>query len=168
MVFLGILILTAGLVAGCFSPAGVVAPMANNPPPVPVESSLRTGGSALAIAFDEGEIADTPAEAKEQFLKGLNCLSRYGEYNDSLEYFDAALAIDGNFTAAWLAEGVALHNLQRYDEAIACYDHALAITPLDPSVWNLKAATLTAAGRQDEAAACRERARELDPRYGSG
>lgn len=168
MVFLSILVLSAGLAAGCFSPTGIVAPMANNPPVILSGSSVHTGGSALAIAFAEEEIATDSTEAMEQFRKGLDTMSRYGQYNDSLAFFDAALAIDGNFSAAWLAKGVALHNLQRYDEAISCYDHALAINPTGASIWHLKGATLKDAGRPDEAAECNRRAAELDPRYGSG
>jgi tetratricopeptide (TPR) repeat protein len=168
IIFLSILVLSACLAAGCFSPTGIVAPMANNPPVIFSDSSVHTGGSTLAIAFEEEGIATNSPEAMEQFRKGLDYMSRYGQYNDSLACFDAALAIDGNFTAAWLAKGVALHNLQRYDEAISCYDHALAINPAEASIWHLKGATLADAGKTDEAAECDRKAAELDPRYGSG
>ncbi len=168
MVFLSILILSACFTAGCFSPTGIVAPVANNPPQIPSESSVITGGSALAITFNEEEIVTASPEAEMEFREGLNCLSRYGQYNNSLAYFDAALAIDGNFTAAWLAEGVAFHNLQRYDEAIDCFDHALSITPLDPAIWNLKCVTLTNAGRREEASECRRRVAEPEPPNSSG
>ena len=36
--------------------------------------------------------------AKERFLTGLSYLTHYARYNKSLDYFDAALAIDQNFS----------------------------------------------------------------------
>jgi len=162
VILLGILILSASLSSGCFSPTGIVAPVTNNPQIIHGELLIPSGGSSLAIAFDDEEIQTISPEAEEQFRLGLDLLSRYGQYNDSLPFFDAALARDQNFTAAWLAKGVALHNLHRYDEAISCYDRALALSPRDPSILNLKAATLADAGRSEEAADLLRLATETD------
>ena len=150
-ILLGILILSASLASGCFSPTGIVAPMTSNPQIIHSEIPVSGSGSALAIAFDDEDIATISPEAEEQFRLGLDRMSRYRQDNESLAFFDAALARDRNFTAAWLAKGVTLHNLHRYDDAIACYDRALALSPGDPSIVKLKAATLSDAGRADEA-----------------
>ena len=151
VILLCILILSASLASGCFSPTGIVAPMTSNPQVIPGERTVSGSGSALAIAFADQDIATTSPEAEEQFRLGLDHMSRYGQDNESLILFEAALALDRNFTAAWLAKGVSLHNLHRYDDAIACYDHALALSPGDPSIEKLKAVTLSGAGRADEA-----------------
>lgn len=162
VILIGILVLSASLASGCFSPTGIVAPVANNPQIIHGDLLIPSGGSILAIAFDDESIETISPEAEEEFRLGLDTLSRYGQYNDSLAFFDAALARDRNFTAAWLAKGVALHNLHRYDDAIACYDRALVLSPRDPTIWNLKAVTLTDAGRADEAEKLQRLAAETD------
>ena len=83
----------------------------------------------MAIAFKIDEISTSSPEAKDMFIKGLTYSTQYAQYNESLSYFDAALVIDPGFIEAWVAKGVALHNLKRYDEAIKNYDKALAINP---------------------------------------
>lgn len=168
VILFGILILSASLSSGCFSPTGIVAPVTNNPEIIHGELLIPSGGSSLAIAFDDEDIQTLSPEAEKQFRLGLDVLSRYGQYNDSLAFFDAALALDQNFTAAWLAKGVALHNLHRYDDAIACYDRALVLSPRDPSIWNVKAATLSDAGRAEEAAVLQRLAAETDVSDSSG
>lgn len=162
VILFGILILSVSLSSGCFSPTGIVAPVTNNPQIIQGELLVPSGGSTLAIAFDDEDIVTISPEAEEQFRLGLDDLSRHGQYNDSLAFFDSALALDQNFTAAWLAKGVALHNLHRHDDAIACYDRALALSPRDPSIRNLKAATLVDAGRAEEAAVLQKLAAETD------
>jgi len=54
----------------------------------------------------------------------LNNLERYQE---ALESYDEALAIDQYYKDAWNNKGVALNNLERYQKALESYDEALAI-----------------------------------------
>jgi tetratricopeptide (TPR) repeat protein len=129
---------------------------------------MHYGGASLAIAFNSNGISPSSPEAKERFITGLTYLTQYGRYNESLEYFDAALSLDRNFSEAWVAKGVALHNRGRYDEALACYDKAREISPGDAGIWNLKGVTLRDYGKGVESAECFRRAAELDPRYGTG
>jgi len=83
------------------------------------------------------------------FVKGLTASTQYARYNESLDYFDQALRIDPNFTEAWYAKGVALHNMMRYDEAMQCYNRALAIDPGNAVVVSLKEAAQVEWDRQN-------------------
>jgi tetratricopeptide (TPR) repeat protein len=158
-VFLSILFVSLILVAGCVS-------QTTNPlPPAPGDPSVQSGGSALAIAFKTDEISTTSPEAKEQFIKGLTYSTQYAHYNDSLAFFDAALAIDRNFSEAWIAKGVALHNMKRYDEAIDSYDMAITINPDDPGAWSVKCITIRDSGKTAGAAECNQRAGENSAGY---
>jgi len=152
---------------GCLSLAGFPADQSDLTSSGAGGSLVGSGGSAIAIAVNQNDITTSP-EAKELFMKGLTLSTQQARYNASLEYFDRALALDQNFTAAWYAKGVALHNMKQYDEAILCYDRALAIDPGDAGAWSLKATTLRDMGRLNESAECFRKAHELDPRYAVG
>jgi tetratricopeptide (TPR) repeat protein len=164
MILASILVFTF-FFSGCVSPIATPQPMIGPPAPVTGEFPVNYGGTAIAVAFKSDEISTPAPEAKEQFIKGLTFLSQYGRYNESLRYFDAALAIDRNFSEAWLAKGVAFHNMKQYDKAVSCYDNALAINPRDAGTWQVKGITLRDWGRSAEAAECDRRAAELDSRY---
>jgi len=167
MIFISILFVSLVLAAGCLSPVAGPSPATGTPPGTSGGSFVPPAGSALAIAFSTNEISTTSPEAQELFLKGLTYSTQYARYNESLAFFDAALALDQNFSNAWVARGVALHNMKRYDEAIKNYDAALAINPSDAGTWSVKAISLRDGGKLEEAAECNRRARELDPRYGN-
>jgi len=134
-------------------------------PPNPGEQSVHFGGSALAIAFKTDKISTTSPVAKEQFIKGLVYSTQNARYNESLAFFDAALAIDQNFSEAWIAKGAARNNMQRADEAIQNYDIGLEINPGGAGTWSVKAITLRDWGKPEEAAECERRAAQLDPGY---
>jgi Flp pilus assembly protein TadD len=167
MIFTSILFVSLILISGCVSQTVNPLPMTGPQPPAPGDSSVHSGGTAIAIAFKTDEISTTYPEAKELFLKGLTYSTQYARYNDSLAFFDAALAIDRNFSEAWVAKGVALHNMKRYDEAIENYDKALTFSPTDAGIWHVKGITLREWGKPEEAKECNRRAAEIDPRYGS-
>ncbi len=164
-----ILFVVSCFICGCISTTTRSPPLSGPPPVIPGGPVTDYGGSAIAISFKTDEISTSSPEAKELFIRGLTNLTQYGRYNESLTYFDAALAIDPDFTEAWIAEGVALHNLKRYDAAIACYNKSLEIlgSP-DAGTWHLKGMAFRDWGRNEEAAECNRRAAELDPRYGNG
>ncbi|MHB8163546.1 MAG: tetratricopeptide repeat protein [Methanoregula sp.] len=145
MILVSILVFTI-FFSGCISQIATPQPMTGPPPPFPNESTVHFGGTSLVIAFNSNEISTTSPEAKELFIKGLTSLSQSGRYNESLQYFDAALAIDPNFSEAWLAKGVAFHNMKQYDEAVRCYDNALVINPRDAGTWHVKGRSGIGAG----------------------
>lgn len=162
-----ILVIIFSLAGGCISPTENTAPDTNQLPSISSTSAINFSGSSLAIAFKSDEISTTSPAAKERFLTGLTCLTQYGQYNESQQYFDEALMIVPGFSEAWLAKAVAFHNLHRYDDATLCYDRALALTPRDAAIWHLKGVTLRDNGKAEESAECYRRAAELDPRYGT-
>jgi hypothetical protein len=165
MIFFSIICVSLIMTAGCISQIANPLPMTSPPPPIYGDQQMNYSGSTLAIAFRSDEISTTSPEAKELFTKGLTYSTQYARYNESLGYFDAALAIDQNFTEAWVAKGVALHNMARYDEAIENYNKALTLSPSDAGIWHIKGITLKDSGKPEEAKACNRRAAEIDPRY---
>jgi tetratricopeptide (TPR) repeat protein len=165
MIIISILLVFTLLTGGCMPGTSNPVPSASPPNINSGTSSMTTGGSAIAIAVNAQEITTPYPEARELFIKGLTLSTQYTQYNDSLVYFDRALDIDPNFTDAWYAKGVALHNLKRYSEAVQSYDRALLLEPENAAVWSLKGRTFTDMGRNDEAADCYRKATEIDPRY---
>jgi tetratricopeptide (TPR) repeat protein len=65
-----------------------------------------------------------------------------GDYDESIAYFDKALEIDPDNTAALNNKGLALAKLGEYDESIAYFDKALEIDPNDAYSLNNKKSTL--------------------------
>jgi len=165
MIFISILFVSLILATGCISQDAGPLLATSSPPGASSGSFVPPGGSSIAIAFKTDEISTTSPEAKEQFIKGLTYSTQYARYNESLAFFDAALAIDRNFSHAWIAKGVALHNMKRYDEAIKNYDKALEINPDDAGAWSVKCITLRDSGKTAEAAECNQRAGEYDAGY---
>jgi tetratricopeptide (TPR) repeat protein len=72
-------------------------------------------------------ISDNVSKLKE---KG-DALYKQGRYQEAIEYYDRALAMDPNDVSALNNKGNALGDLGRYQEAIEYYDRALAIDPND-------------------------------------
>ena len=52
-----------------------------------------------------------------------------GKFEDALECYDKALAIDPNDKDILYNKGLTLHSLNRHDEAFQYYDRALQIDP---------------------------------------
>ena len=50
-------------------------------------------------------------------------------YDEAIEYFDKALAVEPDKVRALSGKGTALRNLGNYTEAIEYYDRALAVEP---------------------------------------
>jgi tetratricopeptide (TPR) repeat protein len=137
MVLISICLILVLLASGCVRGTGdqVVPPP---PPGTGPDSAYTWSGRSIALAVSTDGISPSSPEARELFINGLTASTQYARYNDSLEYFDQALRIDSDFSEAWYAKGVALHNMMRYDEAIHCYTRALAIDPGNAVVLSLK------------------------------
>ena len=165
MMSAGILILLTTLICGCILQTENSLPGISQPPPVSTGPFVNSGGTTIAIAFKADEISTSFPEAREQFLKGLTCLSQYSQYNESLIYFDKAIAIDQNFSEAWEAKGVAFHDMKLYDDSITCYNKALELNPRDAEIWYLKSVTFKDWGKYEEAVESNRKAVEFDPRY---
>jgi tetratricopeptide (TPR) repeat protein len=139
MFFLGIFLILVLLASGCIRATGdqTVPPP---PPGIGPDSAYAGSGERIALAISPDGISTSSPEARELFFKGLTTSTQYARYNESLDWFDQAIRIDQNFSEAWYAKGVALHNMMRYDEAIQCYTRALSIDPGNAVVVSLKKA----------------------------
>jgi tetratricopeptide (TPR) repeat protein len=147
MVWISIFLVLVLIASGCIRGTGdqAVPP----PPGTGPDSAYTSSGRSIALAVSTDGISTSSPEARELFIKGLTASTQYARYNESLEYFDQALMIDQNFSEAWNAKGVALHNMMRYDEAIQCYTRALAIVPGNSVVVSLKKAAQVDWDRQN-------------------
>jgi tetratricopeptide (TPR) repeat protein len=139
--------------------------MIHAPLPLPESRALTSGKSVLMMAVPADEITSTSPEANELLIKGLTAASRNNGFAEAIRYYDQALVLDPDFVTAWMAKGVALHNLGSDEEAIGCLDHALALEPDNAGAWSLKGIILSSLGRPGEAADCYARAAEIDPIY---
>jgi len=135
------------------------------PLPPPDSPAWKSGNRVIAMAVSTDEISTSSPEARELLIGGLTIASRNNQFAAAIPYYDQALAIDPDFPEAWMAKGVALHNLGSYAEAVSCLDRALAIDPGNPAAWSLKGIILDSWGRPDEAAAFYRKAGDLDSRY---
>ncbi|MBI3851718.1 MAG: tetratricopeptide repeat protein [Verrucomicrobia bacterium] len=91
-------------------------------------------------------------------------LDALGRYDEAIECFDKALAIDSQNAKVWVNKGGVLEALGQHEEAIGCFDKALAIDSRDASAWNNMGNVLCALGRHEEANGCFDKALATDPR----
>ena len=73
-------------------------------------------------------------------LKGIE-LSSQGRYEEAIQCYDQALAINPDDKEGWNGKGDALDDLGKHEEAIICYDYVLRIHP-DDSTWAMKGIVL--------------------------
>jgi tetratricopeptide (TPR) repeat protein len=60
------------------------------------------------------------------------------KYNESIQFFDKAIAINPNYFSAYQNKGNALRNLKKFEEAIKCYNKIIEIKPNDEIKLKLK------------------------------
>lgn len=135
MILPGIFILFLVFACGCTS-------MTAQPLPPPDLPNMTTGGRVIAMAVPAEEIGTPYPEAKDLLIEGFTYNANGNRFREAIDCYERALAIDPDFSVAWSAKGVALHNLGRYDEALECYDRALALDPRNEGIEELKEITL--------------------------
>ena len=106
--------------------------------PAPAVPNMTMGTRVIAIAVNPDEIETPYHEVKDLLIQGLQCNANGGRFLQAIDYYDRAISIDPGCSTAWLAKGVALHNLGRYDEAIECYDRAFSLDPGNEGIPGLK------------------------------
>ena len=94
-------------------------------------------------------------------LKGIE-LSSQGRYEEAIQCYDQALAINPNDKEGWDGKGDALDDLGKHEEAIICYDYVLRIHPND-STWAMKGIVLNKINRHQEASICFDKALAMNP-----
>ncbi|HEX7243900.1 MAG TPA: tetratricopeptide repeat protein, partial [Longimicrobiaceae bacterium] len=90
-------------------------------------------------------------------------LGSLGRYEEELEAYDRALAVEPENAATWSNRGAALGRLERHEEAIEAYDRVLAVDPEDAAAWSNRGAALGSLGRYEEELEAYDRALALDP-----
>ena len=94
-------------------------------------------------------------------LKGIE-LSSQGRYEEAIQCYDQALAINPDDKEGWNGKGDALDDLGKHEEAIICYDYVLRIHP-DDSTWAMKGIVLNKINRREEAIVCFDKALAMNP-----
>src|SRR5688500_14405292 len=74
-----------------------------------------------------------------------------GKYQEAITYYEKAIAINPNDTAALYNKGLALSLLGRNEEAIPYFDKTLTISPNDLATLTMKGVALYKLDRNEEA-----------------
>ena len=102
---------------------------------------LKRPGDALGELLKAQHLGDNSAQLN--FNIGCSYLS-LANYADAKIYFDRALALDHQMTAAHVNKGLAEHSLMNLDAALDCFDAALCIDPSNlDAQWNKSHILLT-------------------------
>jgi len=86
-----------------------------------------------------------------------------GNYAAAMEYIDAALAMDGNFTLAWVTKAGISSAQGDYTGALTAAEMATTLNPNQTEAWVVTADALLNLGRYEEAVDAAETAITLDP-----
>ncbi|MDF0680650.1 MAG: tetratricopeptide repeat protein [Candidatus Nitrosocosmicus sp.] len=88
---------------------------------------------SLGLSIEASNSNSTSNDSAVLTTKGVE-LNKVGKYNESIVYFDKALAIDPKNALALNEKGNAYGGLGNYMQAIASYDKALALDPKNATV----------------------------------
>jgi tetratricopeptide (TPR) repeat protein len=83
--------------------------------------------------------------------KRHRALAALGRYQQAIECYDRALAIEPAYAPVWNNKAASLSALGRYQEAIQCWDRALGIDPRHANAWYGRANAAEKLGRRNEA-----------------
>jgi Flp pilus assembly protein TadD len=138
---------------GTTSPSDVVT-ITIKPAPGATTTTNMTTTDNMTVTGDVGDFNDKGDELYNQ-----------ERYQEAIEWYDKALAIDPNYTRALNGKGNALLNLEKYQEAIEWYDKALAIDPNYTRAFYNKGNALNRLERYQEAIEYFDKALAIDPNY---
>ena len=127
-----------------------------------VAAALLIAAGVPAVSA-QGATVDTVAVEKIDVYNLAVDEAQAGNYTAAMEYVDAALAIDGNFTLAWVTKAGISSAQGDYAGALAAAEQATALNPDQTEAWVVSADALVNLGRYDEAVAAADRAITLDP-----
>jgi tetratricopeptide (TPR) repeat protein len=89
-----------------------------------------------------------------------------GKYEEAIEKYDQALALEPNLAMAWVGKGLAHNALEEYNEALEAFEMAISINPGYARAWYGKGVALYGLGRYEESIEAFDRALEIYPEYG--
>lgn len=116
---------------------------------------IATGVSLVSAAPSQEAIA--------AYNHGVD-LAIGGNFSEALESIDQALALDQNFTLAWITKAGILNVMGEFNQSLAASDQALALDPDQAEAWTNRASALISTGRDEEGLEAADNAIELDPR----
>ena len=113
--------------------------------------------------------------AREQYANDPHGLQNIAEmfrkqkrYEETLEWYDAVLRLDPDYTQAYAGRGDALFRLKRYEKAIESMERAVTLEPemsTVPALRTLMGEAMQVLGRPEAAAEQYERALQGNPHY---
>jgi tetratricopeptide (TPR) repeat protein len=124
-----------------------------------VVADVRTALGAFVAGWRPAE------ESAEDLAKQGVALRDLGRLDEALACLDRAVALNPDFSDAWVARGVTLVKLDRPAEALAGYDRALALRPGDQEAIASRCFALWQLGRLDEALASADAALAARPDF---
>jgi tetratricopeptide (TPR) repeat protein/uncharacterized membrane protein YwzB len=93
------------------------------------------------------------------------CYHFSSNLNESLKYYDKAIAINPQFAEAWGDKGVILGKLGRNEESLAASNKAIEINPRLAEAWNNKGIVLDDMSKEVEALAAYDKALAINPQF---
>lgn len=133
----------------------------------------RIAGILIATAFliaagipavsAEGATLDTVAAEKITLYNLAVDEAGAGNYTAAMEHIDASLALDANFTLAWVTKAGISSAQGDYAGALTAAETATALNPEQTEAWVVSADALVNLGRYEEAIEAADRAIALDP-----
>jgi tetratricopeptide (TPR) repeat protein len=118
--------------------------------------TVQTGRYAEGLELIGRVVRDRPSAAALADLG--NALCGLARFEEAIECFDRALAVQADLYAAHLNRGHALWALGRPEEALVSYAAAIGIRPEQPSAYLKRASTLVQLGRWQDALASADQA----------
>ena len=109
------------------------------------------------------EVTGPALEARELMDKGYS-LTELRRYDEALEAYDDALALQPRYAWAWARKGRTLRLLNRHPEALAAYERALELDPRYAWAWRGKGMILERLDRWEEALVCYQKAAQINPK----
>lgn len=92
-------------------------------------------------------------------------LRKLERYDDALEHYNRALALDPEYTWAWNGKGLTLSALGRHPEALNCFLDAVQIDPQDIWSWYSYGDELLILNRTEEAITALRAALQIDAQH---
>ena len=123
----------------------------------------------LGAATDTTILAQNETKSPLSATTHLNsegfALLKSGKYNESLAYFDKALALNPNSFNAMFGKARAILYLGKYNESLAYFDKALAINPNSFNALDNKATALLRVGKYNESLPYFDKALAINPNF---
>lgn len=108
-------------------------------------------------------MAAPSGDAINAYNRGVD-LAIGGNFTEALESIDHALALDQNFTLAWITRAGILNVMGEFNQSLEASGRALAIDERQAEAWTNRASALVYLSRDEEGLEAADRAIELDPR----